>query len=241
MKLFLIFFLFLTACSHQPFSNYQKEYAQVRQKLSINTEFGFVLNSNSYDFTRVITQEADIACDYFYGYKNGQLAYQFSTFEDKSLIEIFQKKTHLNIKSREILQHIEKVNVLGKGHHFFQKTSCKNMYDYKIDSMSYAIIFSPAILLVMPIALPVAIQDEVNQKNIFAKIKSVSLNRTQTEVQAKLGSPNRVSDKQGYKILSYSWSAQPPVFANYFFEEGKMVGYVVGYDSRPQTVIEQAK
>lgn len=240
MKYLLVITLLLSSCAHKAPTAYQKPYSDVLKDIPVNTEFGFVLDKKTYNFARVVTQQGDMTCDYFFGYKNGNLAYQFSTFEDKSLIKIFQEENLLNKKTRRILKHIEQVNILGKGDDVLAQKNCRNKSKYT-ESIGYFVVFSPFILMIMPVIIPKLIQDEINQKNIFNKTKSISLNQNIADVEIKLGSPLRANNKQGYRIFSYSWSAEVPVFANYFFEEDKLVGYFVGYDSRPQTVIEQTK
>lgn len=239
MKYFILCLFFISACSHKPLHYFENPYPLVAQEIPLGTEFGFVLDGNHYNFGRVTTQAEDIACDYFLGYKNNRLSYQFSTFQESNLIKIFEEKNSLNKKTRALLAEIEKINQLSKAESVKQKTSCLNLTNNRVDSLSYFIVLSPAILLVSPVIIPQMIQNEYFKNDLKQKIKSISFLQTQSEVEKLLGAPQRVQSKEGYKIFSYSWTAYSPIYANYFFEDNKLIGFTVGYDSRPQTVIEQ--
>ena len=241
MKYLVIAFLVLASCSHKPMTHFEQAYPEVSKDIPFNTEFGFVLDNNKYNFGRVTTQKGDLACDYFLGYKNNKLTYQFSTFQQEALIKIFQDKKPLNKKTRTILAQIEKINLKDQSEDVKQKTSCMSMSRYRSDAIGYAIVFSPFIVILSPLVIPQVIQDEVQKSEITEKVKGVSLGQNAAQAEKTLGTPARNQMKEGYRVLSYSWTAHPPVFANYFFEEDKLVGFISGYDSRPQTVIEQTK
>ena len=241
MKYFLVITFLLVSCSHKPMSHFEQAYPEVSKDIPLDTEFGFILDNTEYNFGRVRTQKGDTVCDYFLGYKNRKLTYQFSTFQQETLIKIFQTKKDLNKKTRAILAEIEKINLKDKSAEEKQKTSCMSMSRYRSDAIGYGIVFSPFIVILSPVIIPQGLMDEYQKSEISKKIKSVSLGQSSADAERLLGTPVRNQTREGYKVLSYAWTAYSAVFANYIFEDDKLVGFIAGFDSRPQTVIEQTK
>jgi Cft2 family RNA processing exonuclease len=157
------------------------------------------------------------------------------------LINLFKDKKPFNKKTRAILSKIEEINSMNKAESERNKNNCRSMSQTRKDSIGYGIVFSPFIVLIMPVIIPQYIFEQIKENDIFKKVKGISLNQSLAETEKTLGAPRRMNTKEGYKILSYSWSAQAPVYANYFFENDQLVGFISGFDSRPQTVIEQTK